>query len=67
MIPDLADTDVQVLAGKYDFSGGQIENIARHYNIDMILHGENENVLSTLMSHCDNERLSQKNERKVGF
>ncbi len=67
MIPDLADADVQMLAKKYDFSGGQIENIARHYNIDMILHGEKENMLSTLMSHCDNERLSQKNERKVGF
>ncbi len=67
MIPDLDNADVQVLAEKYDFSGGQIENIARHYNIDMILHGQQENTLSMLMNHCDNERLSQRNERKIGF
>ncbi len=67
MIPELSGADVRMLSEKYDFSGGQIENIARHYNIDLILHGKQEDVLPTLMSHCDNERLSQKNERKIGF
>ncbi len=67
MIPDLNNSETQVLANKYDFSGGQIENIARHYNIDIILHGEQENILSTLMFHCDNERLSGNSERKIGF
>ena len=67
MIPDLCDTDVHALASKYDFSGGQIENVARHYAIDNILHGQNEDVLPMLIRHCDNERLSQKNVRKIGF
>ncbi len=67
MIPELSGADVRMLSEKYDFSGGQIENIARHYNIDLILHGKQKNVLPTLMSHCDNERLCQKNERKIGF
>jgi hypothetical protein len=52
---------------KYDFSGGQIENIARHYAIDNILHGSSSNVLETLSIHCDNERLEKKEQRKIGF
>ena len=66
MIPDLSELDVHTLASKYDFSGGQIENIARHYAIDTILHGQSEDVLSMLIRHCDNERLDNC-QRKVGF
>ena len=66
MIPDLSELDVHTLASKYDFSGGQIENIARHYAIDNILHGQSEDVLSMLITHCDNERMDN-TPRKVGF
>ncbi len=55
------------MASKYDFSGGQIENIARHYAIDSILHGTNDDVLTMLIRHCDNERLDEKTSRKIGF
>ena len=67
MIPDLSELDVHTLASKYDFSGGQIENIARHYAIDTILHGQNEDMLPMLIRHCDNERLDQRDSRKIGF
>ena len=67
MIPELSDLDVHTLASKYDFSGGQIENIARHYAIDNILHGQDDDVLPMLIRHCDNERLDEKNSRKIGF
>ncbi|SEN24123.1 ATPase family associated with various cellular activities (AAA) [Prevotella sp. ne3005] len=67
MIPDLSDLDVHTLASKYDFSGGQIENIARHYAIDTILHGQAEDVLPMLIRHCDNERLDETNVKKIGF
>ncbi len=67
MIPDLPENDVEVVAEKYDFSGGQIENIARHYHIDIILHGNQEKFLPAIIRHCDNERLSQQNERRIGF
>jgi SpoVK/Ycf46/Vps4 family AAA+-type ATPase len=67
MIPDLSELDVHTLASKYDFSGGQIENIARHYAIDTILHGQSEDVLPMLIRHCDNERLDEKNVKKIGF
>jgi len=67
MIPDLSELDVHTLASKYDFSGGQIENIARHYAIDTILHGHSEDVLPMLIRHCDNERLDDLKVRKIGF
>ena len=67
MIPELSELDVHTLASKYDFSGGQIENIARHYAIDCILHGTDDDTLSLIIAHCDNERLDQKESRKIGF
>ena len=67
MIPELSELDVHTLASKYDFSGGQIENIARHYAIDTILHSTSDDVLPMLIRHCDNERLDEKDIRKIGF
>ena len=67
MIPELSELDVHTLASKYNFSGGQIENIARHYAIDCILHGTDDDTLSLIIAHCDNERLDQKESRKIGF
>lgn len=67
MIPDLSQQHVDTLASKYDFSGGQIENIARHYTIDTILHGHSDDVLTMLISHCDNERLKATCTSKIGF
>ena len=67
MIHELSELDVHTLASKYDFSGGQIENIARHYAIDSILHGQSDDVLSMLIRHCDNERMDEKDKRKIGF
>jgi len=67
MIPDLSDYDVKALADRYDFSGGQIENIARHYAINNILYGEKKSNIESLMAYCDNERLETKQTRKIGF
>ena len=67
MIPELGELDVHTLASKYDFSGGQIENIARHFAIDTILHGNNEDVLPMLIRHCDSERLDEKEVKRIGF
>ena len=67
MIPVLKEEDTRILANKYDFSGGQIENIARHYTISNILHGESDNVIDTLSAYCDSERLNAKEIRKIGF
>ena len=67
MIPSLSEFDSRTLASKYDFSGGQIENIARHNTINQILHGDKGNDIDSLISYCDNERLETKESRKIGF
>ena len=67
MIPTLGEADSRVLASKYDFSGGQIENIARHYTIDNILYGKSENPLEKLLGHCENEKIEKKEYRRIGF
>ncbi len=67
MIPALKDDEVRILATRYNFSGGQVENIARHYTIANILHGESENIIEELSSYCDSERLDEKEHHKIGF
>ena len=68
MIPSLSEEIAHALANKYDFSGGQIENIARHYAIDNILHGAKAGELATLTEHCDNELLEKDGiKRRIGF
>ena len=67
MIPALSHDDCTLLASKYDFSGGQIENIARHYAVNTVLHGEDENRLDSLYAYCDGEKFEKKECRKIGF
>ena len=67
MMPTLEESVTRTLATKYDFSGGQIENIARHYAINNILHGQTDNTIEALSTYCDNERLETKENRKIGF
>ena len=67
LLPNLSDADAALLAERYDFSGGQIENIARHYAIDAILHGNAVPTASNLMPHCDSERINNTSSKKIGF
>ena len=67
MLPELSADDISVLAEKYNFSGGQIENIARHDTLDPILHSDQAAALATLIRHCDSERLEKSEKRAIGF
>lgn len=68
MIPELTKSDASVLAESYEFSGGQIENIARKHAINSVLYGEEESPLNSLLQDCANEKLSNNDARsKVGF
>lgn len=68
MIPSLEDADASFLAARYDFSGGEIENIARHYTIQTILHGSPEKMVKSLTEFCESERLEgARAKRKIGF
>ncbi len=68
MIPSLDDELAGALAEKYDFSGGQIENVARKFAINNILYGDAHDPLGSLSDLCDNELIEGvDNHRRVGF
>ena len=67
MIPELPTDIAESLAEKYDFSGGQIENIARKYAVSCILHGDAKDPHSALEELCDNEKISSNATRRIGF
>ena len=68
MLKDISDEDALQLASLFDFSGGQIENIARKRTVDYILSG---NVASfkEIEDYCRAELLANKKQLKpiVGF
>lgn len=67
MIPELTDADAMQLAKEFDFSGGQIENIARKQIIEKILFGEDIS-LNRLREICDAELLDKRPIRSaIGF
>lgn len=68
MIPELSPADAATLATAFDFSGGQIENIARKHAIHSVLHGEPESLLRTLQDYCATEKLDSKSVgKRIGF
>lgn len=68
MIGDsITKEDAIRLAKKYDFSGGQIENIARKGTIEYILSGKRA-TMEELEMFCQSESLDKNQERKaIGF
>lgn len=65
-LPLLTDEEAKLLAGKFDFSGGEIDNIVRKCEIDEIINGELPD-LSKIEELCKTEKLSGPEARKVGF
>ena len=69
MIPTLSAPVAEELAAQYDFSGGQIENIARKRTVELILNGE-EPTTEALHAMCRTEQLSNNpptERRKIGY
>jgi hypothetical protein len=66
IMPSLSPDDAHALASGYDFSGGQIENIARKRAVDSIISGADAS-LDTLRRLCDEELLEKEKTRKIGF
>jgi hypothetical protein len=65
VIPSLTEAEAYILATRYDFSGGQIENVARKCAVDSIISGV-ELDMEKLHFYCQNEYLI-KNRRQIGF
>ena len=68
MINELSDDDAKVLAGEFDLSGGQIENVMRKQFVDKILYNE-QPTLEKLRGYCALEGLGGKvnNRPRIGF
>lgn len=68
MLPDIPDSDISELSKKFDFSGGQIENIARKRTIKAIL-SETEPSYKELESYCLEELIEKESpfKSKIGF
>ena len=68
MLKDLPREDAEVLSSKYDFSGGQIENIVRKQVIDNILYNNPLN-LNSLEEYCRMEQIHKVDTHRavVGF
>lgn len=67
MIPSLSAEDAAMLAARYDFSGGQIENVARKHAVEEVLWGVDIS-LDRLVEFCNEERLgSSVPQRRIGY
>ena len=64
----VSEGDAKTLASRYDFSGGQIENIARKRTIEYILSGK-EATFDEIDEYCKQELFNKKggNFRPIGF
>jgi hypothetical protein len=65
LIPELRDFEAATLAGRFIFSGGQIENIARKRTVETVLAGSAPS-LETLISYCQDETMERESV-KIGF
>ena len=66
MLKDISADDARQLASHFDFSGGQIENIARKRTVDYILSGKFAS-LDEIEGYCRAELLGGKERRSIGF
>jgi hypothetical protein len=66
MMPDLNEKNAHTLALRYDFSGGQIENVARKVSVHHVLSG-NSPSLEEMTRFCDEETIFKDGAKQIGF
>ena len=67
LLVGLNDAQATELADKFDFSGGQIQNISRKQIIHSIFEGSDEIDYEQVKKDCQSEQVSRQNGRKIGF
>lgn len=67
LMPAISGKTANMLASSYDFSGGQIENIARKYDVDAILYGDDAINEDKLIQYCADECIIKGSKTKIGF
>ena len=67
MIPELGEAEALQLASDFDFSGGQIENIARKKTVKSLISGETP-TYTQIREYCQEETIGDSPvRRKIGF
>ena len=67
MLPGLSDEQTTLLANRFDFSGGQIQNVTRKQIINSIFTGKDEMDFSRILNDCSAETMDRTNGRHIGF
>ena len=67
MLSSLNDEQATELANRFDFSGGQIQNISRKQVINAIFSGKEELDYDQVKLDCQSESISRNSRGKVGF
>ena len=67
MLSSLNDEQATELANRFDFSGGQIQNISRKQVINAIFSGKDELDYDQIKLDCQSESISRNSRGKVGF
>jgi hypothetical protein len=66
LLSSLSNDDAKTLASRFDFSGGQIENVARKTITNYVLSGI-ESSFEHILSFCKEELLAKAGEKSIGF
>lgn len=66
IIPDLTAREAKMLAERYDFSGGQMENIVRKRTVNNIICGRKPSF-KEIDNYCSQELINNDGNKQVGF
>lgn len=67
MMPGLKKKEALYLAGQFDLSGGEIENVVRRHTVQSILKGTKRIDIKAIEDSCRVERLSDDRHVRIGF
>ena len=67
LMPAISENTANTLDSNYDFSGGQIENIARKCDVDSILYGTDVVNEDRIIQYCADECIVKGEKPKIGF
>ena len=67
MLPGLDEEQADILATRFDFSGGQIQNVTRKQIINGIFNGGEQMDFNRILDDCNAETMDRSNGHKIGF
>jgi SpoVK/Ycf46/Vps4 family AAA+-type ATPase len=65
-LPYLKKKECEMLANRFDFSGGQIDNIVRKHAINEIISGTEVDI-NHILTYCETESMLDDGKKSIGF